>query len=394
MARIPERKTLAGRGGRAGRRAGFLAVAVLFALAGACLAAGVRLCGKCGHEDTAGGDVCAHCSAALPPAAAEAAAPSPEAPAPAAAPAAAVPAPVYLPESVVVDEVNEGLSQAQAGDFGVAVLLLRNAAALEMLTEPGSGSRGRIILAEIKRYDVRGMTAKRPCETCKGSGNRRIRREALDSEVEYLEIRGRACPDCGGRGWLLRAATIGERLNQIGRSQARYTTVQQARKFVPLGGAWLPAEWDGKLAARQRAILKRTTAAPCPECLGLGQADCPRCRGQGNVTCASAKCRNGLITETRQGELVKGSLRRSAKCPVCEGKGVTACSACRGAGSITCQECKGAGARPICRRCGGQGFSDCRDCTGTGTRDGRPCRRCGGAGCIECGSCGGDGRSD
>jgi len=257
-------------------------------------------------------------------------------------------APRFLEPRVVADEVRLGRETLEAGDTGVAYLLFRNAAALELLTDPDPHRRrGDAILAWVKR-----------------AGEARLAKAGLD-----------------------------EAMYRVGQAASRYDRLQQSRRCVPVGEAWVPEDVADRMTPRQAASVKRATALPCPECQGLGRESCGECEGRRRIDCTNPDCEDGWVMVESGGRLGSGTrIQRRMKCEVCGGRGEGWCTECGGQGSVACRACAGSGERPLCRSCGGQGWGPCRQCGGNGTLRGDPCPYCAGSGAAECSACRGDGR--
>jgi hypothetical protein len=188
---------------------------------------------------------------------------------------------------------------------------------------------------------------------------------------------------------------LNERKFRIGRAIRRYTTLQQARKYVSVGEAWVPGDIEMKLTSRQRARLKHATALPCSHCMGGGLSACKRCSGGGYIKCTNSKCENGLVEVELGGELeglepviVKGP------CETCKGTSAVKCETCKARGTVLCPKCEGTGERKDCGKCDGEGSVECTKCDGMGTYKNSMCRKCKGEGFIECSSCHGDGKKE
>lgn len=363
-----------------------VAVCAGFLLAVSVLLAGVLVCRECGYENADGNEVCTHCKAKLPV--------KPVKPAEGPADEKSTPSKAKPIDSKFVDnEVKMAEQHFTAGDFEIANLFARNAAALEMLVDPAVKSdRSERIVELRKRSETGGMTVDRKCPACGGSGKYIMETAALDNKTTTIEVAGKSCPKCGGSGKVMKPSTMDERRFKLGRGQSRYTALQQSRKFLPLGAAWIPAELDGTLSVKQTVQVKRAVALPCPDCIGLGRMDCAKCKGVGEIKCTYTGCLNGKVEVTDEGRLVKGKLKKTVKCKSCNGMGLIACAECRAKGSILCKRCNGSGERALCSKCGGQGAAACKKCQGTGKVKDVTCGECRGDGVQECTGCNGDGR--
>ena len=201
-----------------------------------------------------------------------------------------------------------------------------------------------------------------------------------------------ACRLCGGSGFVVRNGTVTDVKAARAAAMKRYAALQQSRKYVPVGGAWVPVEIEPVLRARETAVLKRAVAPPCGRCLGLGVEDCPKCHALGTRPCSNGRCKQGWVVEKVAGGLNKEDLRRKVKCPTCGGTGREACVTCGGRGNVPCPDCSGTGDRPVCSRCDGSGLIACSKCAGSGAVRGARCTTCGGEGVQVCSVCKGDGR--
>lgn len=361
------------------------------------------LCPECGYENPDGSRACTHCRAALPDrgreqteaAGSDAAEGEDRRPEETAGEHETdlLSEEGFLSLRVVRDEVREAGRYQEQGEYEVARLFYRNASALNLLTDPGSGGRLSSSLVEaIRRCETPGGRAARKCPQCDGTGKRMMMTTSTTGEVEYREVYGQHCPRCRGAGTVLKPATCSERLYRRGRAVNTVKLLQQARKFVPVGEAWVPAELESRLTLQQEVTLRRALAAPCAECGGLGRTDCRHCEGTAAAACPNGDCVNGKVEVTATDRLVRTALTRLEKCEVCDGKAEVACDKCGGKGSFVCRKCNGSGEREACGKCGGRGLSSCGRCKGTGSYRDDICPYCKGAGETLCTSCNGDGR--
>jgi len=215
------------------------------------------------------------------------------------------------------------------------------------------------------------------------------------NRVTTIEVAGKSCQRCGGTGNIMKPTTMDERRGKIGRAINKYTAIQQGRKYMPVGGAWVPSDLDGKLGVKQTVMLRRSAAPPCSECMGLGRVDCSKCNGMGEIKCTASGCINGIVESIDEGGLIKNKVKvkKKSKCRTCTGTGFVTCLSCRGKGNMVCKKCNSSGERQACTRCGGQGFTECRRCRGSGkTEKEAVCSECRGEGVELCSSCGGDGK--
>lgn len=366
-------------------------MALLFCLAG-CAAAGFVICPRCGYENADTESACTHCQAAFP--AAERGDADPKGASPEGA-AKDAPAANTSREPLVAADIARGQVYLEQGATELARLFFRNAAALNMMSGNGDRSRtGQRIVALLNQCAGSRPHARRDCIVCGGSGWITPPAPSLAGSSAGLQLPRRQCKACGGTGGAAWGGTVDDRKYVRGRAVRQYRTLQRARGYNPLGGAWLPPGRADELDVRQRVRIKRATAPPCTACLGFGRTDCRECNGQGRVACPERDCVNGKVTVEDAGGLTRSTVTRTRACRVCDGRGVVACEACHGRGSVLCEDCNGTGEQERCRRCGGEGAMACRRCDGTGRRKGLECRACGGEGVSECSSCNGDGRRE
>lgn len=312
------------------------------------------VCGACGHENALSANACSHCGAGLPSVEAAPRADAADGQQPSDSGAR------WVDVSVVEQDVAMGDERAAEGDVWLAYFLYRNAAALELLTDPQSGGeRGAAISEKIDGQRHGTRLVRGACAQCRGTGRRRLKVTRLGGEVTYQEVPGRFCPACRGERTVLRYGDARERQVLRGRAWQRYVQLRRAMRYVPVGNAWIPAELEGALAHRQVAALKRAAADPCRECLGSGRLDCRPCGGSGHLE---------------------------------RGDRMEPCAACSGGAWVICGVCRGTGDRPVCGRCDGEGIQDCPRCRGSGRYRGGECERCRGEGAGLCPSCRGDGR--
>lgn len=341
----------------------------------------IKVCDRCSYELNEGAVSCSHCGAPV----AASAAPVKATGADGEAGNAVVSA------DLVVCEVQEGHRQKSKGDEEVAAALFRNAMALEQVV-PGSGKdRGERIRRLLQDCDASGLKVQGKCQACGGTGKTAFTADLLGGETASVAA-ATGCRVCGGSGRMVRNGTASEVIAARSQALKRYAALQQSRKYVAVGGAWVPVSIETNLTIRQVALLKRTAAPPCQTCLGLGVRECGACRGIGRQPCSNRKCVKGVVSE-RPPDTLKGTeLVRKVKCRVCEGTGFEACAGCTGRGSVACTACGGKGERPVCDGCDGSGTLSCTKCSGTGTYRGQPCMTCRGEGIMLCGRCKGDGR--
>jgi len=344
-------------------------------LVGGGLRAGTpAVCSQCGYELDGTANVCSHCGDAAADGPTETSGRTDRL--------------GFLEPRVVEDETDLARQMLKKGDREVARYLLRNALALDLLTDPArAGERSKAILKTMRAAGGTGGEDERTCPICKGSGLRTVNRaDPMARGQTVMEMYEASCPKCDGSGSITRSESLDERRFRMGRAWRRYTTLQQSRKFAAVGRAWLPADLKPRLTVRQVAVLKQTVAAACEECAGAGRLACKKCKSKGELKCANRGCVNGVINRKTSDQAA------GEKCNVCGGSGTLACVDCGGSGDIVCKDCDGTGERSPCAKCGGEGVSECRRCKGTGEDRGETCLECAGEGVVQCSSCNGDGR--
>ena len=380
------------------RKLSLLLGALLVALA---VRGQLRICGSCGREDTTGGAVCAYCEARLPEAVRPPVPPAGGAPGePEASPETRLAARVF--EQARLDVLAAREEEPRRPE--VALALYENARALLAAADPTHlpPESGPAVLDGLQR--CRGVLAVtgQACPACGGSGRQQIVLQQLaggtgvGADAPATRATGAACPVCGGKGTVsgTREVETTRLLLLQGRREAGLRL--QAAGRVAAGRAWIPPEWARELMPRALAAIRRTAAAGCPACAGIGLARCRDCTGTGRQPCANRSCRDGWVEETSGNTLTpKTALTRRVKCPVCQGAAAVACTTCRGTGAVACGDCKGTGLAAPCRACGGEGVVPCRLCRSRRpTPDGGGvCPGCRGSGRMLCGRCQGDGCS-
>jgi hypothetical protein len=350
--------------------------------------AGILICRQCGYENPDGGTICVHCKANLPVS-------KPEADAEAGSKDARTPSGkiAFIDQDIVEKEIKLARQHLGNNDFELANLFAKNAAGLELLTDPGAkGDRAQQIVELRKKSETGGMTVERKCPACGGTGKLVMDAQSLNGKTTKINVAGQSCVRCGGSGQVLKPSTMDERRYKIGRALNRYTALQQGRKMVSVLGAWIPASLDGALSVKQMVVLKRAVAMPCADCMGLGRTDCKKCNGQGEVKCTYQGCLHGKTEVTEESKFSRETKKKFVNCRNCHGTGFVACADCRGKGSIVCKKCNGSGERSQCQKCSGQGSAACRRCQGVGTLKDATCTECRGDGVVECSACNGDGR--
>ncbi len=296
-------------------------------------------------------------------------------------------------EGVVLEEMERAVTSFKAGDGGLTLLFCRNALALNLLTEVGREKRSKMIQNLYGRSGDVMSRSKHDCLTCDGGGKRILRREGLDGETIKLTSNLK-CKVCFGKGFSWGKASMADRAFAQGAALKRYNQLQNARRYVPVGLARIPSEWDGTLDTREVVLLKRAIVRPCDGCHGFGRIACKECKNSGYVRCDAEGCEGGIV-EIERSKGLGGSDRTSrVECKVCKGSARMHCEECRGQGSGVCDECDGSGEPSLCKTCNGQGMSDCKYCRGTGVYKGDLCERCQGKRRSLCSKCDGSGHDE
>lgn len=352
-----------------------------------------RICGSCGREDTTGASHCRHCQAGLP----EAPDAKPAAPPESGAAAASGSRDAALFEAARADV------QAARGEAArrpaVALALFDNARALLAAADPASlpAETGETLLAEIQPCRAALAGTQQRCPACSGSGRRQIRIARLADtradEAPATREMGQACPACGGRGVIPGSRDVEAVRLLILQGRREAGLMLQTAGRVAAGRAWIPSAWPRERTPAQLAAIRKTLAASCPSCAGLGVMTCRKCAGTGRQPCANRQCRDGWIEQETGNTLSpRTALTRRVRCPFCEGTGRTDCQTCRGQGCVACGDCRGTGLAAPCRACGGEGVAPCRACRSRRRRgDAEPCAVCRDTGQMTCGRCQGDG---
>lgn len=367
-------------------------------LLAACACGQLRICGSCGREDLAGGTTCAVCKAPLPPLE-----PGQPDSAPALSDASGTGSVADALSKQVFDLVKRDVEAArQEEDRRPEVALARyeNARALLTLARaehlpPGTA---RVVLDGLQRCRTALAVAGQACSACGGSGRQQVARVQLaggdgEAAAETKLTTGAACATCGGAGTIRgrRGVEATRLLILQGRREAGLQ--QQAAGRVAAGRAWIPPSWPQERTPEQLALIRRTLAAECSACAGLGLEPCRRCLGSGTLPCKNKACRQGWVEQTVGNTLTpKTALTRRVKCPDCQGTTRVACPACRGGGGTACSGCNGTGTSEPCRSCGGEGTVPCRSCrTRATTEQTEPCETCQGTRRMLCNRCHGEG---
>jgi hypothetical protein len=353
------------------------------------LRAEVSVCPKCGYESRQGGKICGHCRAEIPETRQESAQAASEL----RYTLSGTGKLEFLSPHMIEEEIRQADRYVATGEVAVARLFFRNAIAMDLLTNPAKPNDQTARIVEfLKKMEKEGPRSRHSCSVCGGTGKGKMRVASLKGDVSYQDIPGKSCAQCGGSGFVNGPTTMDEWKFAAGRAAAQYAALQQSRKYVAVGGAWVPLDVEAKLSQRQIVLLRRASPPPCSVCMGCGRVDCVVCHGVGEIKCANKKCVQGIVTVETKTDLTKSTVSRSEKCKECHGKGMISCSECRGVGNLLCQSCNGAGELPLCKKCSGQGSSPCTRCHGAGVQKGAPCPTCGGEGIAICSMCNGDGR--
>lgn len=374
-----------------------LLVMMALLLAALCASGQMRICGSCGREDSAGGAECAFCQArlqALPPPAADGATERQAA------------ATDELLAARTFDLARLDVMAAREEEPRrpeVALALYENAHALLAAADPTRlpPETGQAVLDGLQRcrgtLAVEGQT----CPACGGAGRQRVVLQQLaggaeaGAEAPATRATGASCTVCGGHGTVAGTRDVETTRLLILQGRREAGLRLQAAGRVAAGAVWIPPEWARELMPRAQAAIRRTAAAGCPACAGIGLARCKACGGTGRKPCTNRQCREGWVVEKSINTLTpKTALARRVKCPVCQGTATTECKPCRGRGAVACGDCKGAGLVEACRTCGGEGIVKCRTCgkrRRAAEATSASCADCRGSGWMLCGRCQGDG---
>jgi len=360
----------------------------------AALVAGLAVCPKCGYEVDASAATCGHCQAELKPATAAADEKKPDAtPTPEGHVFASSGKLEYLSPAAVTNEVKMGNDYVKKGAPDVARLFYLNALALWQLAKRDKDmGPADAILRLVEQAKTRGRLVEKECTVCGGSGKMRMKVVSLRGEVSYVDVQGKNCPRCSGVAKISVPSTILDWKTRMLKATEAFAVLQQGRRFVRVGEAWIPPDVDGKLTLRQAVALRQSTAMPCPDCAGTGRVDCKKCEGLGEIKCTNKDCQRGTVSVVAGGKMSEHKVVRTENCPVCEGNGALPCPDCKGEGTDLCKKCGGSGKRAACNKCGGEGLMECRRCQATGTYKDAVCPVCNGEKMALCSGCGGDGR--
>ncbi len=359
--------------------------------------AALNICKKCGYENEDRIPNCTHCSADLP-----------------------VPPEVkevevqdveveeeldYLSVDIVSAEVNEGRKYQSKKSHELARLFFRNALAMEGLTDPVDGrKRSEKLLKLIEESERASRTITKVCPRCNGGGRASVKLDVLgganrpraeqsfgrNSSIKTTS--SQKCKKCNGLGTVRASGSLSDLKYQAGKASSIFRGLQQARKYEPIGNAWVPKDVADKLDVRARATLMRAVSSPCPTCSGLGRLDCRTCKGVGSLDCGNRYCVKGRIEADKGDSRIRrldGVMTR--QCGECRGSGRQECRVCAEEGTILCSKCDGSGESELCDKCSGRGYLECSKCRGR-TGHGAVCKYCAGEKVILCKSCKGAGR--
>ncbi len=354
------------------------------------------ICQQCGYENEVGAAVCTHCSGSFPVQAV------PEVIAPE---ESVETQDEYLPLPVVLAEMAEGQQHLQGGNYELARFFFLNALALEALTDPADhGNRSENLLGMVRSAESAARIVRKACPRCGGSGQEQVvfeglhsvrRGTAMGSERAFAADgqAGVTCRGCDGRGTAYVEGTIADRMFARRAAESAYVQYQQAKRYEPLGGAWVPPQLIETLNVRQQAMIMRSIVLSCRSCRGFGRSDCSRCVGRGSVPCRN--CDEGRVSDVSARDRVQRiGADRTRACDVCDGTGGLPCENCEAEGTVGCRSCGGSGDADVCRACEARGYVMCRRCRGTKVHRGEVCPFCNGDGEVLCSSCRGRGRRD
>jgi len=365
------------------------AVALIWALSAI---AGLFVCPKCGYENDENATQCIHCKAEFPAhaAAAETVKQPDDTP--------AVPKDNswYLPAEIVEKEIKLARDNVEAGDLVVARLFFKNAMALDRITNPTIETKmPEIIRQAVQECDTAFCRVTGKCPLCKGTGNKIMQTVNMQGQAVFQDVLGNSCPMCKGRKFVYKYPDQDELKPALGAGAKRYTMIQQGRKYVTVGGAWIPMNLEDKLSIKQVALVKGASASSCDGCLGFCSVACSTCNGVGKIKCP--KCENGWVKnkpadDKNKKKLIGANTDTLVKCPDCKGSTLLSCTTCDGAGMVMCKRCNGTGESAACKTCDGKGLVPCKKCLGAGKLKDAVCPACRGEGVVLCSSCNGDGR--
>ncbi len=356
----------------------------------------LHICQHCGHENEREAPTCTHCSVPFPLQETSPDKPITE---------TAETPDTHLHRQIINTDIAEGQKQIQERNYELARFFFLNALALEGLAPPQDAeSRAQELLGLIQAAEQSARIVNKTCLSCSGRGQQPVVFEGLRAQSSRSNVttmrsfsqEGHStvvCTECRGAGNVDAPGTIADLTFARNAAEAAYVQYQQARRYEPLGGTWVPAQIVDTLSVRQTATIMRSLVLACRSCTGFGRADCRNCEGLGRVNCGN--CRDGRIFDlSRSGDRVQriGGTDRTTECPNCSGMGTLPCGSCDATGTQACRRCGGSGNAEVCRTCETRGFVTCRRCRGTQIMRGEPCPACRAEGETLCTSCRGRGR--
>jgi DnaJ-class molecular chaperone len=350
----------------------------------------LHICQKCGHENDKGIVACTHCKEPFP---------AQEEPANRQADVVEDSQDGYIPQQFVHAEIAEGQKHLQNQHYELARLFFLNALALEGVTDPvDHNSRSEKILAMVRSAGSASRAVRKPCPRCNGRGQHQVDAKGSsplprDSAIglDRTFSAETKCRRCDGKGTVDALGTIDDMKVARGKAASEYSKIQHARRYEPLGGAWIPPHLADTLTSRQKATIMRSIVLPCQSCSGHGRSDCKRCSGLGRTECNN--CNNGRVPYDRTTDRMQRiSTNRTKECDTCRGTGALPCQSCDETGTIACKTCNGSGESDVCRTCSARGHLPCTRCRGSKVYRGEACLNCRGEGYILCTSCKGAGR--
>lgn len=364
-----------------------------------CVLGELNICHKCGYENAEWADKCIHCSVRLSVKGEEAL--EDETVSESSFDQG------FLSAEIVSKEVAEGQKYQEKKDYELARLFFRNALAMEGLTNPEDGEkRAERLIGMIRQSEKASRTVTKECPRCGGTGAGAVKLDSLETtrgrggkplgaSKVVLNVPSQKCKRCDGTGNVSVTGTIDDLKYQAGKAESSYRRLQQARKYEPVGNAWVPKSVADELDVKQRATLMRGVVSPCSACGGVGRLDCRKCKGDGRIPCGNNDCKNGKVPLAKDDKVMKrmqGDLTK--KCSECNGRGTIPCRSCDEEGTILCSRCGGSGECAVCDKCNGRGYVDCSKCSGTAEYRGESCKYCAGTGVVLCSSCGGEGHKE
>ncbi|OVE75389.1 hypothetical protein BVX97_04785 [bacterium E08(2017)] len=306
--------------------------------------------------------------------------------------------------AIVKAEVELARKYFEKGNYEAARLFFRNALAIEGLADDDASSkRANHLLNMIKRSEKSARTVQKQCPRCGGSGKQEVKLSALEgassekkgfmgAKNSSKKVPGKTCDRCRGNG---KVSGIGKMIDlkfQAAREDKAFREHQQARKYEPVGNAWVPQDLVNSLDVKEKAKLMRGVVTPCSKCAGFGRIDCKDCKGEGRVKCDNRECINGRVPlEDGDSTVTRMQGKASKRCRECLGRGSLLCEDCDGDATVLCKYCEGSGESEKCRKCSGRGYIECRRCGGSMEYKGKECTYCRTEGVSICTSCNGEG---